>query len=149
VSAGIGVLTNDGPAWIHALYKGADGIEWRRAWNVNRDGPGSIRELQKSMTLTTCIDVSSHNFLPRSDVPDGSRNTVRHIVGLKDPVLQDVSVRPVKANYGTAVRGHAAVHGVGEGFLGSANSPPPAAMLRSPNRVQAAENMEAIVSKSW
>src|SRR5216683_6716451 len=37
----------------------------------------------------------------------------------------------------------------GKNLPGSANSPPPTVRLVSPKRVQAAENMEAITSKSW
>src|SRR5579859_797646 len=80
--AGIGVLADDSAAGINAHRNGADGIEGRCARNVNRDGVRTIWELEKPMSLARVVNISSHEFLARTDVPNSRRDAIGNIKGL-------------------------------------------------------------------
>ena len=81
-AGGIRVLANYRSGGINAHRDGRDST-----WIVNDNWCGSVWQLQKPVAPTSGVIISSYESLPRIDVPNDSPDTVRHIIGLKDPAL--------------------------------------------------------------
>src|SRR6516162_1997268 len=109
--ASIGVLTNYGSAGINGECLSTQRI----GWEINRDGRGSIGELEKAVILVT--RVKTDESARRINIPYDSTFAAGHIVALELAVVHDVSmgvarrqhVGPV-ANNGVPVRRRAVVH---------------------------------------